>query len=501
MGVVVLASEPASAATAIDRCTTIRSSGTYELTRNIESSGTCITITASNVIFDGQGHTIEHVGEGEGTGVWVVAPLGESELEDVVVRDVTVTGYTIGIFVQRSNGARVSSTTVTHSERHGIRVDGNRHSVGGNTVQDSKEIGIVTRGDFNSITANTVHRNGLVGIYVQWPSTNAVVRSNTVTRHDGSYLPGNPGILLRGKGEQSANHVVEANRLSANNIGILVINWGGNTIRFNTNSESVARPNDVAIRIQGFSHGHDVSVNTFESGINVVGSDDNIVAENDVGSISVQEGSDNVVFDNDVPRVGVIESARTMVLGNRILGDSPTPFGAIGINIDRSRDTTVRGNVIEDRRIGVKVLESLRTDVHFNDVRNNAVGVHIFEGGASTTRLTANNFVGNTEYGVKNEVAVVVDARFNYWGAANGPSSPSDVEGSPLEDPVTGALADGDGDAVSESPVTAGVSNVRFHPWSRAPNPVTTLPPFDPGPPGEPPRGPPAGPSPITESG
>lgn len=66
--------------------------------------------------------------------------------------------------------------------------------------------------------------------------------------------------------------------------------------------------------------------------------------------------------------------------------------------------------------------------------------------------------VGNREYGVRNDLEQVVDARFNYWGASNGPSSPPDPD-APFADPVTGRLADGSGDAVSESPKCADAAS------------------------------------------
>lgn len=56
-----------------------------------------------------------------------------------------------------------------------------------------------------------------------------------------------------------------------------------------------------------------------------------------------------------------------------------------------------------------------------------------------------------------------VAATDNYWGAANGPSSIGNPA-SPFTDPVTGAPADGDGDAISES-LSPGVANVHFDPF------------------------------------
>lgn len=67
-----------------------------------------------------------------------------------------------------------------------------------------------------------------------------------------------------------------------------------------------------------------------------------------------------------------------------------------------------------------------------------------------------------------------VDARFNYWGAADGPSGPAGS--GPIADPVTGRIVDGAGDEVSvwvpgpgEPVPETTVSNVRFDPYLTTP--------------------------------
>jgi hypothetical protein len=86
------------------------------------------------------------------------------------------------------------------------------------------------------------------------------------------------------------------------------------------------------------------------------------------------------------------------------------------------------------------------------------------------------NHLDNDRYGVSNrDRSLVVNATGNYWGAADGPSSPgADL----LEDPETGALADGAGDAVSRGD-DEGVSNVRFDPFLTAPPPAAPTPPAE----------------------
>ena len=78
--------------------------------------------------------------------------------------------------------------------------------------------------------------------------------------------------------------------------------------------------------------------------------------------------------------------------------------------------------------------------------------------------LSYNAITGNGMYGIFQEGDAALDARLNYWGASDGPSTHADAEDSPVLDPVYGHIADGGGDAVSEDPDEPGVSNVNFAP-------------------------------------
>jgi len=85
--------------------------------------------------------------------------------------------------------------------------------------------------------------------------------------------------------------------------------------------------------------------------------------------------------------------------------------------------------------------------------------------------LRDNVIEDNDEYGVAVDLSALpgdpVDARHNNWGASDGPSSPS----APLEDPVTGRLADGTGDAISEG-TESGVAGARFDPFLSPSDPL-----------------------------
>ena len=183
--------------------------------------------------------------------------------------------------------------------------------------------------------------------------------------------------------------------------------------------------------------------------------EDVLIADNhfDDSSVSTGEGGRDIeIRSNEFvngSRINLLTPS--LVVGNNISG------GDVGISVglirpaDEDNNLRIVDNRITDNRVGV----------HVNTENVNPEYLHI-EG---------NHFDGNTEFGVQNvggEVSEsIVDARHNSWGDSSGPSSaPADDPDAPFADPVTGALANGSGDAVSEGSETPGVSNVRFDPVS-----------------------------------
>ncbi len=117
----------------------------------------------------------------------------------------------------------------------------------------------------------------------------------------------------------------------------------------------------------------------------------------------------------------------------------------------------VLNNLVENSGCGISVqMKSIDTIVRYNDVMDNNEGIAVMaidysweHSAPSGTEIHCNKVVGNTEYGVLSSVwvsdgivsAEQVDATYNWWGDATGPSG----------------QGGGTGDVVSE--------NVEFFPW------------------------------------
>lgn len=106
----------------IDNCGTITAPGTYILTRNITDGGrgdqytfasqTCLTIRASHVTLDGRGHTIDGMEVKDTTGI---AVAGNRTLTDVTIRNVTLTDWSRGLYLQHVTDATVTNSTVANN--------------------------------------------------------------------------------------------------------------------------------------------------------------------------------------------------------------------------------------------------------------------------------------------------------------------------------------------------------------------------------------------------
>lgn len=176
--------------------------------------------------------------------------------------------------------------------------------------------------------------------------------------------------------------------------------------------------------------------------------------------------------------------------------------GSNGIGVDNSDNVVITNNIIHETRISgiassssnVTIAQNTITatgmaistigrniTVQDNLIRNNDYGLDVRTDGAvriESNTITENKYVKfenaefhrNTIQGTEDWISAgESNATNNYWGAANGPSSTESPE-APFEDPVTGTLADGDGDSLRElqkdvCPPPEGIASAHFDPW------------------------------------
>ncbi len=225
----------------VSNCTEISSPGHYILTQDLTNSpDTCIQITAGNVIFDGNGHTIDGAGALNSYGVYV---YGSTTLRNVTIKNLTVTDWDVGIkFINIENGRIENSTAL--GNWHGISLSSSNN---------------------NSISNNTAYSNYWYGIYLE-NSDGSTLSNNSV--YDNYY-----GIFLY----YSDSNTLSENRASNNNDGIRLISSNNNSLLENTLSSN----NHVGISLW-HSKGNILSENKVygENGLYLANSSDNSLYNN-----------------------------------------------------------------------------------------------------------------------------------------------------------------------------------------------------------------------------
>jgi parallel beta-helix repeat protein len=147
----------------------IRADGTVEGTHMIERNGSvytltgsiygdCIIVKKSNIIIDGQGHTVS----GQGAPMYVVHL---QSVEDVTIKNMVISGGLNGIFIEESTRVTITGNTITKIPRG---------------YPPNPMAGIILRhGGFHTIVGNNITDN-FVGIYLSSSSSNKVYRNNFI---------------------------------------------------------------------------------------------------------------------------------------------------------------------------------------------------------------------------------------------------------------------------------------------------------------------------------
>ncbi|MEA2055112.1 MAG: right-handed parallel beta-helix repeat-containing protein [Candidatus Thermoplasmatota archaeon] len=173
---------------------------------------------------------------------------------------------------------------------------------------------------------------------------------------------------------------------------------------------------------------------------------DNNVTNNEYGVYLADYSTHNALSDNDITDNGCgiyLGSSPSNSITDNYIAEN---YGDTGIYIDSgSNHTNITNNVIKENDVGIYVYggyegayENVDTQIHWNKI------------------------YGNYEYGVVYYIVELgtpwINATYNWWGSANGPSSNNDN----MLDPITGNPANGTGDEINGSAV---YDNIHFDPW------------------------------------
>ena len=325
--------EDASGINAVVGCREISSSGEYTLAGNLTSSSTCIEITSDNVVFDGNGNTIEADGVASNDGEYGI----RVRADNVTVRNVTTSGWgeelstqtteeaplteeekeviealsdggnnpreeigemsnqpkSAGVLYENSEDGRIDGVTATDNY-HGVTLESSETNDVTNVTADANRRGIrLTGSDSNTVTGNEANGNGVSGVSVSVGSDGNEVRKNTAggNRYRGIY------VFFSSGNEMAENEATNNDRLGAglslasdNNLtsndfnangreGVRLVDSDSNELTGNT-----ANGNRIGYRLKGSIDGSDNNVLT-----------NNTATGNTVTDIQIDGSTDNVV--------------------------------------------------------------------------------------------------------------------------------------------------------------------------------------------------------------
>jgi hypothetical protein len=239
--------------TPISSCTSISSSGSYELTQNVLAGGSCINITASNVDFNCQGFTINYSGSVVGAGINVTDSRNVTVQNCRVLQTSASQAFSPAIVFVRVNDSAIAAAFVnaTGSSSIGISLSNSSRNVLTHILAEGPGGGIhLTLGSSsNNITNATGLSNGGSGISILANSNRNIVINSTGFSTGGGNQPGisfinaanntlinvvgrtitHIGLFIQFSGDNIFNNVTASSNLTA-----LQITDSDNNVFFNT---------------------------------------------------------------------------------------------------------------------------------------------------------------------------------------------------------------------------------------------------------------------------
>ncbi len=252
---VLLLANSTEAQTNISNCTEIFSPGEYVLNSSFNSSltdsTTCISITSSNVTFDGAGYRIN------GTG-WINVTLGiiktygiSVKNSSVTVKNITLTNWYYGINLGSFGNISLSGNNAS-SNFEGIYLDSSSNNTLISNNASNNFDGIYLSSSNNNTLSNNNASNNSEGVYLDSSSNSNILSGNNASNnYNGIHLYQSSNNTLSGN-NASYNHengiylayssnynTLSGNNASNNFDGIYLVNSRNNALSGNNMSENV----------------------------------------------------------------------------------------------------------------------------------------------------------------------------------------------------------------------------------------------------------------------
>jgi parallel beta-helix repeat protein len=274
-----------------------------------------IVVNRSNIIIDGNAHTLEAPGE---------KGFSLSGMSDVTIKNITIINDEYGIYLISSSGNVLSGNNVTANSMYGIELgsscDNNTLSDNNITANVGTGILLVSSCDNNTLSDNNITANGYDGIWVDGSCDNNTLSGNNVTANS------NDGIDLY----SSSGDVLSGNKVAANGYDGVYLTFSYN----NTLSGNNITANSVGIDLESSCDnntlsGNNVTANSFY-GIYLYSSSSNRIFNNDFSNNTQQTSvsSSTNTWDDGYPSGGNYWSDYRTTYPNAVENDSSAIWNA-----------------------------------------------------------------------------------------------------------------------------------------------------------------------------
>jgi len=197
---------------------------TYTFTDNNYDS---IVVERNSIIIDGSGYAVESLLGNDTIGINL------HNRNNVTLKNVTITNFTVGIYLTNSNNNIIEESNLTNNREDGIYLEWCwDNAITGNSIANN-DVGGIYLGwsSNNAITGNSIVNNGWEGIYFEWSSNNAIT-GNSIANN------GWEGIYL---GLSSDNIITSNNIINNGNDGIHLRESSYNTLFHNSFIDNVVQ--------------------------------------------------------------------------------------------------------------------------------------------------------------------------------------------------------------------------------------------------------------------
>jgi len=446
-----LATGSAAGQQAVSSCDTLSTPGqAYELTQDIENStiDTCISITADNIVLDGQGFEVNGTNKtANSVGVAV------DNANNVTVRNVgNSTRWEDGIIVGESVNATLTNNTANNNGKNGIATLTMGSNLTDNTANNNGNTGIrLTSSSRNDLIANTANENGREGIVLTAESDFNDLIGNEARDNSGNTVP-SAGIALFAESPGPDNNTLVDNEATGDQTyGIWLSEVDDNELRENTAN----RNNEAGIYLRGSSD-NDLTDNVANENGEGSGGGIPTLETSEVGGIYgiwLDDGSNdntltsNEAFDNG-PRINFEEppvelSEADEVGTNEVSGpDSAGIYLSSGIESSPVTNNTLKDNDVRDtdnslfRTGGLQSYGIWLSRANENDLIDNTANHNYLYGIWLSQGSSNNDLIGNVaeDNGIEPPSGPVLTEENGeyvegssgiYLGGVGGPSPPT----------------------------------------------------------------------------